>query len=425
MSQSASKPFFGWAVLAATAYCLMIGAGLIFYAMSVFLENIVNETGFSVAQVSAANTLFLFSSGLAGIAVGELISRFDMRYTISAGTILMAAAFFAIPEIQSLTHLYALYIVLGFGYAMTALVPSTTLAARWFVRRRALALALTQSGLSLGGILLTPVLAALMGSEGLTAVRSPFFVILIFLMLPVSIFFMRPDPASMNLQPDGDASNDNELVPGADGIDAAQAVRTRFFLFSAFASIFALLTQVGTIAHVYSWALERADPATAAISLSLVAGFSFTGRLICGTFLDRISIYPFVLGLYIAQGLSMAVIAFASGETFVLIATALFGVTVGNILMSQPLLIGRAFGTRDFPRILSYNQLIMNFGVALGPILIGAIYDFGGGYTNAFIAVGGSSFLAFFLLLIAGSPEACARASEGASSTGKSRIKAG
>jgi MFS family permease len=77
--------------------------------------------------------------------------------------------------------------------------------------------------------------------------------------------------------------------------------------------------------------------------------------------------------------------------------------------MSQPLLIGRAFGTRDFPRILSYNQLIMNFGVALGPILIGAIYDFGGGYQNAFLVVGGSSILAFFCLLAAGSPDACIR----------------
>ena len=75
--------------------------------------------------------------------------------------------------------------------------------------------------------------------------------------------------------------------------------------------------------------------------------------------------------------------------------------------MSGPLLIGRAFGIRDFPRILSYNQLIMNFGVAAGPISIGAIYDFGGGYQNAFLAVGGSSALAFLLLLAASSPEAC------------------
>ncbi len=409
MSQTATKPFFGWAVLAATAYCLMIGAGLIFYAMSVFLENIVNETEFSVAQVSAANTLFLFSAGLAGIAVGELISRFDIRYTITTGTLLMAAAFLAIPSMQSLTHLYALYTVLGVGYAMTALVPATTLAARWFVRRRALALALTQSGLSLGGILLTPILAELMGAEGLAAIRSPFAIILILMMLPVSIIFMRPDPATMGLNPDGDPNTDADVTPGGDGIEAARAVRSRFFLMSAFASVFAMMTQVGAIAHVYSWALERANPETATISVSLLAGFSFASRLICGSFLDKISIYPFVLALYILQGLAMSVIAFADGETYVLAATAFFGATVGNILMSQPLLIGRGFGTRDFPRILSYNQLIMNFGVALGPILIGAIYDFGGGYQNAFLVVGGSSILAFFFLLAAGSPDVCIR----------------
>lgn len=407
MSQTATKPFFGWSVLAATAYCLMIGSGLIFYAMSVFLENIVRETRFSVAQVSAANTLFLFSSGLAGIAVGELISRFDIRYTIATGTLVMAAAFFAIPSMQNLTHLYALYIALGVGYAMTALVPATTLAARWFVRRRALALALTQSGLSLGGILLTPILAELMGAGGLAAVRSPFTIILILLMLPISLFFMRPDPASMGLNPDGDARAGDGTNPGNDGIEAARAVRSRFFLLSAFASLFALLTQVGAIAHIYSWALERATPETATISVSLLAGCSFISRLICGSFLDRISLYPFVLTLYFLQGLAMVVIAFASGEAYVLAATAFFGAMVGNILMSGPLLIGRAFGTRDFPRILSYNQLIMNFGVATGPILIGAIYDFGGGYQNAFLAVSTSSLLAFLLLLAAGSPDAC------------------
>ena len=402
MSQTATKPFFGWAVLAATAYCLMIGAGLIFYAMSVFLENIVKETEFSVAQVSAANTLFLFSSGLAGIAIGELISRFDIRYTIATGTLVMAAAFFAIPSMQSLTHLYALYVALGVGYAMTALVPAS-----WFVRRRALALALTQSGLSLGGILLTPILAELMGAGGLAAVRSPFTIILILMMLPISVFFMRPDPASMGLNPDGDARTGDTDMPGEGGIEAARAIRSRFFLLSAFASMFALLSQVGAIAHVYSWALERATPETATISVSLLAGCSFISRLICGSFLDRISLYPFVLALYILQALAMAIIAFVASDAYVLLATAFFGVTVGNILMSGPLLIGRAFGTRDFPRILSYNQLVMNFGVAIGPILIGAIFDFGGGYQNAFLAVSTSSLLAFLLLLAAGSPDAC------------------
>ena len=104
----------------------------------------------------------------------------------------------------------------------------------------------------------------------------------------------------------------------------------------------------------------------------------------------------------------MVVIAFASGEAYVLAATAFFGAMVGNILMSGPLLIGRAFGTR-FPPYSELQPADYEFRSGRGPILIGAIYDFGGGYQNAFLAVGGSSVLAFLLLLAAGSPDACIR----------------
>jgi cyanate permease len=47
---------------------------------------------------------------------------------------------------------------------------------------------------------------------------------------------------------------------------------------------------------------------------------------------------------------------------------------------------------------------MMNGGVALGPILIGLMYDFGGGYQNAFIVVSMTSILAFVALRLAGSP---------------------
>lgn len=84
--------FFGWLVLVAIGYSLFIGAGMIFYAMSVLLETIVAATGFSVAQISGANTLFLVAAGFAGIGVGELISRYDVRYCVVIGTLVIAGA---------------------------------------------------------------------------------------------------------------------------------------------------------------------------------------------------------------------------------------------------------------------------------------------------------------------------------------------
>jgi len=397
--------FFGWLVLLAIGYSLFVGAGMIFYAMSVLLETIVAATGFSVAQISGANTLFLVAAGFAGIGVGELISRYDVRYCVVIGTLVIAGAYGLLPDVSTLPEIYGVYVLLGIGYSMTALVPATTLVARWFVRRRALGLALTQSGLSLGGVLLTPALAQMLKTGGIEMLHSGWVFWVILANVPLALAFMRPSPQAMGLLPDGDVQDGQEDRTMTQGLSAGEAVRSRFFRWSASASILALMAQVGTIAHVFKWGLERADAETAAITIASVAFCSLIGRLICGAILDRLNLYKFVLTVYLLQAATLFAMSMVKGELAVLAMTMLFGFTVGNILMVQPLLVAAAFGLRDFPRILSYQQLIMNFGVAMGPIAIGLIYDFGGGYGNAFVFVSFCSLAAFAALWMARSPD--------------------
>ena len=404
MQEPKSQFFFGWWVLIAIGYSLFVGAGMIFYAMSVLLDGFVAATDFSVAQISGANTVFLVVAGLAGIVVGELIARYDARYCITGGTLFIAVIYYFLPAANSLPAIYLVYAALGIGYAMTALVPATTLVARWFVRRRALAIALTQSGLSLGGIIVTPMLARALELDGLDGLRTPWTMAIILFNIPLALLLVRPDPQSMGLAPDGDEQNADEANTPQAGMSAAQALRGRYFKLLALASLLALMAQVGTIAHVFTWGVERANAATAAITLALLAFCSLTGRLICGAVLDRLNLFVFVLIMYALQALAMFGMAFVDGIVPVLALTAFFGFTVGNVLMSQPLLVAAAFGLHDFPRILSVQQLVMNGGVASGPIVIGLIYDFGGGYANAFIFVGFCSLAAMASLYTAGHP---------------------
>ena len=403
--QSASPRFFGWAVLPSLTYSLFVGAGLIFYAMSVLLEGLVATHGFSVAEISAANTIFLLISGLAGIGVGELIARYDVRWTVSVGTMLIALAYWFLPMAVTLPEIYAIYVLLGLGYAMTALLPATTVVARWFVRRRALALALTQSGLSLGGVLLTPLLARGLAETGMAALHAPLFFVIILANIPLCAWLMRPDPHSMGQLPDGDSVAANDKT-GQDGVRAAIALRSRFFRYAALAAFLALLAQVGTIAHVYNWALTRAGAQQAAGMVALLALASFTGRLVCGAILDRLNLHRFAITLYLMQAAILLVMAFIATPLGVALAVLAFGGTVGNILMLQPLLVGAAFGMRDYPRLLGYFQFLMNFGVALGPILMGVIYDASpaNGYQNAFLAVAVAAFCAALCLWRAGPP---------------------
>ena len=341
MREPKSQIFFGWWVLIAIGYGLFVGAGMIFYAMSVLLDGFVAATDFSVAQISGANTVFLIVAGFAGIAVGEFISRFDARYCVAAGTLFIAIIYYFLPAANSLPAIYLAYAALGIGYAMTALVPATTLVARWFVRRRALAIALTQSGLSLGGIIVTPMLARALEFEGLDGLRAPWTMAIILFNIPLALLLLRPDPQSMGLAADGDARTTDDADAPPAGMAAAQALRSRYFKLLATASLLALMAQVGTIAHVFTWALERADAATAAITLASLAFCSLTGRLICGAVLDRLNLFVFVLIMYALQALVMFGMAFVEGIVPVLALTAFF-----RFYRRQYFNVATAFGCR-------------------------------------------------------------------------------
>jgi cyanate permease len=87
----------------------------------------------------------------------------------------------------------------------------------------------------------------------------------------------------------------------------------------------------------------------------------------------------------------------------------LFGITVGNVLMLQPLLLAEAFGTRHYGRIYSVSSLITAAGVAGGPALAGLIYEGSGGYALPYVVLSAASLLSCAILLLAGTAKAAAQ----------------
>jgi predicted MFS family arabinose efflux permease len=294
---------------------------------------------------------------------------------------------------------------LGLSYGGCGMVPGATIVTRWFQTRRALAISIASTGLSLGGVLLTPLAAHLIAQLGLAG-AGPWLGALFFVgVVPAALLLVRRSPASMGLLPDGAVRPAGGGAPAAaPGMSFSQARRSRFFIGVTAAYVFALGSQVGAIAHIFRLASERADAGTAALVVALLASASMAGRLAGGWLLIRTAPpRAFALALILLQGAALVFLSFAKSEALLLAGAVLFGLSVGNVLMMQPLLLAEAFGTKDYGRIYSTSQFVSVLGVASGPALIGLFYEAGGGYTGAYLAAAACSFIGFAILFLSGS----------------------
>lgn len=375
--------FYGWAVVAAVFTMLAVVSGLSFYNLTVYLRALTTEQGFSVAGVSGATAVFFLTGGIVGLPVARLIERHDPRPTIAGGALLGGASLALLGQVSALWQVYVLYVVFGAGFSAAGLVPGVTVVTRWFTRRRSVALSVASTGLSVGGIVITPLTAGLISRHGLGAVTPWLGLAFVVGIIPVTAAVVRSSPAALGLQPDGDPAPPEDGDGAAhvlDGVPYAVARTTRFFIAVTAAYVLVMLAQVGGLAHHFNLVSERLDEARAATAVSVVAATSVVARLVGGWLATRVPIRALTVVLMVAQALALVLLAAGQGSAALYAGSVAFGLTIGNLLMLHPLLLAEAFGVREYGRIYSMSQLVMTVGVAAGPAVVGVVHDGTGGY---------------------------------------------
>ena len=134
------------------------------------------------------------------------------------------------------------------------------------------------------------------------------FLVSILATLPLLI----PSPAHRGLEPEGaeNVANDGAV----DGIEYDIAIRTRFFVVVLIGFILAMGSQVGGLSQIANLGSERVDSSTGALAVSAIAVGSVIGRLVGGSFADRLPLVTFTIVLALVQGVTLIGIAFADGR---------------------------------------------------------------------------------------------------------------
>lgn len=392
--------FYGWTVVAAAGLVLFMAYGTQ-YAFGVFFAALVDEFGWSRASLSGVFSLYaLVYSGVALVA-GRLTDRWGPRTVIGIGGALLGLGLVAMSGVGALWQPYVLYGTVAALGMSTAYVPCNATVAKWFTRRRGLAVGLASAGGSLGTFALPPVAHFLVSRLGWRWAYVVFGTAILVALNALAVL-MRRDPETVGLAPDGDRPSraPAPATRGAHDWTIRRAFRSPAFwlLFGVFAGTWAPVFI--PLVHLVPMARGLGvPPLLAATLVSAIGAAALVGRLVMGGASDRIgrrAALALALTLQIAAFLGFA----RASDLGALYATSiLFGFSYGAASTLFPATVADVFGREHAGTLAGLLFATAGSLAALGPVVAGFIYDRAGDYRLAWWLSAGCS--AFALLLLA------------------------
>jgi predicted MFS family arabinose efflux permease len=401
--QSDGRIFYGWWVVATCFVVNFIVFGISVNTFTVYMKPIAADLGWSRGQISLALTLAALAMGAGAPFVGRLIDRTGARAAMAAGATVVGVTTVLLASAHSLGFFYAVFIVSGIGQGGATVIPISLVIANWFEAQRAKALGIAMTGTGLGMMVMVPVTSWIVSNWGW---RSSFRIMggVILATVPLTLLLIRTRPADMNLLPDGDGGSAG-APPAAGGLTLPEAARTPAFWLIGSMMLLIGLVAMGVAVHLMPYLTDIGHPeATAALLISVIAGFTVIGKLGVGYLADRWGIRPAIALAFslIAIGvlLLMGAGSFAAACGFAVV----WGLAIGTPLLLNPALAAECVGLRSFGAVFGALTLLNTAGVAAGAVISGVIYDSAGTYFPAFVL-----FIA--LTVVAGSCGVLARRS--------------
>jgi MFS family permease len=398
-------------VVVAGAFAILFMAYGAQYSFGVFLSAMLDELGWSRTSLSGAFSLYAFVYTALALVAGRLTDRWGPRAVIAAGAVFLGAGWVAMSGVREPWHPYVFYGVVAAVGMSAAFVPCSATVARWFVRRRGLAVGLAFGGMGLGTLVLPPVAHVLTTRVGWRWAYV-IFGVAIFIVLNLVATIMRRDPESSGLGPDGDAApaRPGEADEQRHAWTLARASRTRAFwmVLALFAATW--VPVFGPLVHLVPMARGLGIAPLLAATLVSALGFcALVGRLVMGAASDRMGRRP-----TLAIGLALQIVAFAalasSGSLAGLyLAAALFGFSYGGVSVLFPVMVTDFFGREHAGSLVGLLFATTGAMAALGPLGAGFLYDRLGTYTVAWWLSAAFNVLALALLAFTHPPTALPR----------------
>jgi len=393
--------YYGWYVVAMSALVFMLLIGSTFSAFGLFVVPVSKELGLSRAEMNSSIILLNIGNALVAPFVGRMLDRFPVRRIMIGAALILCAGLVTLGLSRSLwLSAFMMAVPLAIGLQGAGTLTMTVLIARWFQAQRGRAMALAVIGMSLGGVLVTPLVGLLIEAQGwrLTLIISGCVISAMLLLLSL-IVRDRPGPADAEGgKPAKTAEAPRPVAPGAPA-KMGELLRAPQFWTIALGSSLAFAVSQGVLVSLAPLALDSGLTIVQATTLISASGVgAMAGKLLLAIVadrVDRVALYTVLLAMIAIVNAALLV-----NQTYV----ALLGCSVILGLLSGVLtpiffaLLADRFGSASFGTV---RGLMAPIGAVMGAVAVrfaGEVYDRTGGYDVMFSTFIGVQLLAAALM---------------------------
>jgi MFS family permease len=404
---SARRLHPAWIVLGALTLCLLASTG-IRAVFGVYIKPMEAEFGWSRGALSMAAALSLLLLGAVGPLFGRLADRWGPRRVIVMALILLGLGSIASSFVTKLWHIFLTAgVLMAVGAGGAAMSTGSAVVARWFERRRGIAMGFAAGGMSAGQLIVIPLATLLTLTYGW---RSSFLwlgVGLLVLVVPIGAWLIRNTPEERGLRPlgaAGPAQSAAQIAAAqqAGRVGVAEAAQTLpFWLLMGTFFVCGYTSNGMILTHFMPHAMDHNFTAMqASAALGVMGGMNIIGTVASGWICDRFGRRGPLATYYFLRGLSLLFLLYVWDVQSLHLWAAIFGLNYISTVPPTTTLTANIYGRFSVGELSGWIFFAHQVGAALGAALAGWIFEWTGSYSSAFVSAAIMAFVATGLAMM-------------------------
>jgi len=373
-----------WPVLLVGFSCLFFGFSAPAFALPFLFAEVIEEFGWTREQATLLASAKYLTGAVSALLVGRFLDLTGVRTALLVTIGLGGAGLLSFLWVPNLVAYYIVGALMGLA-GPGAMVAVKVMVSRTFHASQGTATGVALLGTSLGSVVVPLVISFLIAAVGWRVAFAGLSAGIWLIAMPMLLFAF---PAAAR----GSGANPVQAMPSGAVVEhrtglkeVGKLARGKSFWILGTALFTAAVVDQAFIQHQVLILNDlNMSRETAALAISAIGLAGIVFRVVIGNLLDSTS-NKGLSALYCILGISSLIAFYLVNPFLLMIFVVLRAAGHAAVLLDTTVMTKHVFGLQNFGTMVGVYTAMISLGFALGPWIMGRLYDMYGNYHAAFI----------------------------------------